>query len=258
MLSTNRRKFLKNIGISGVTAGLMPTSLLTSEEKEIAIKNEKEKKQFNSKREYNGSYTGEYLNRIAFPMGGMGAGMFCLEGSGVISHMSVINKPDIFNEPGMFAAISIKGLKNGTKILEGPVPDWKKFGLRDAGNGLGGSTAGLPRFEKAVFTARFPFATIELADPDLPIRVQITAWSPFIPADDDNSSLPFAALEYKFMSSADKSADLVFSFNSKNFLSVDKGKNSINKIKDGFILSEAGTKETPSLKTDFAVLQDDE
>ena len=44
MLSTNRRKFLKNIGISGVTAGLMPISLLVSEEKETAIKNEKEKK----------------------------------------------------------------------------------------------------------------------------------------------------------------------------------------------------------------------
>src|SRR5438477_6134823 len=257
MLSTNRRKFLKNIGISGVTAGLMPTSLLTSEEKEIAIKNEKEKKQFNSKHEYNGSYTGEYLNRIAFPMGGMGAGMFCLEGSGAISHMSVRNKPDIFNEPGMFAAISIKGLKNGTKILEGPVPDWKKFGLRDAGNGLGGSTAGLPRFEQAVFTARFPFATIDLSDSELPIRAHLTGWSPFIPTDDDNSSLPVAAFEYKIVNVTDKAIDGVFSFNSKNFLKVDNGKNSINRIANGFILSEEGTKEMLFLKSNFAIYTDD-
>ena len=257
-MGTNRRKFLKDIGMGSVTAGLMPTSILIAGEQETLSNGEKRTDQYGTKHQYNGSYTGEYLNRIAFPVGGIGAGMFCVEGTGAISHMSIRNKPEIFNEPGVFAAISIKGLKNASKILEGPVPDWKKFGIPDAGNGLGGSTAGLPRFAKAVFTARFPFAIIELADPDLPIRVQITAWNPFIPADDDNSSLPFAALEYKFISSADKSADLVFSFNSKNFLSVDKDKNSINKIKGGFILSEAGTKETPSLKTDFAVFTDDE
>jgi uncharacterized protein (DUF608 family) len=258
MPSTNRRKFLKNMGIGGVTAGLMPTSLLIFNEKEIDIKNEKEKKQFNPKHEYNGSYTGEYLNRIAFPIGGIGAGMFCLEGSGAISHMSVRNKPDIFNEPGMFAAISIKGLTNGTKILEGPVPDWKKFGLHDAGNGLGGSTAGLPRFEQAVFTARFPFATIDLVDSDLPIRAQLTGWSPFIPTDDDNSSLPVAAFEYKIVNTSGKTIDAVFSFNSKNFLNVDHGKNSIKKIANGFILSEEGTKEKSFLKGDFAIFTDDD
>ena len=84
--------------------------------------------------------------------------------------MSVRNKPDIFNEPEMFAAISIKGLKNGAKILEGPVPDWKKFGQRDAGNGLGGATTGLPHFHNAVFKARFPFAYIDLTDNDLPLK----------------------------------------------------------------------------------------
>ena len=160
----------------------------------------KREKQFTSTHEYNGSYPGEHLNRIAFPVGGMGAGMFCLEGTGAVSHMSVRNKPEIFNEPGMFAAISAKGIKNGTKILEGPVPDWKKFGIADAGNGLGGSTAGLPRFAQAIFRARFPFATIDLSDPDLPLRIQLTGWSPFIPTDDDNSSLPVAALEYKIIS----------------------------------------------------------
>src|SRR6266498_4652625 len=225
MPSTNRRKFLKKLGIGSITAGFIPSSILISDQKEITtINNGKEKTQFGSKHEYNGSYTGEYLNRIAFPIGGIGAGMFCLEGSGAISHMSVRNKPDIFNEPGMFAAISIKGLTNGTKILEGPVPNWKKFGLHDAGNGLGGSTAGLPRFEQAVFTARFPFATIDLVDSDLPIRAQLTGWSPFIPTDDDNSSLPVAAFEYKIVNTSSKTIDAVFSFNSKNFLKVDDGK----------------------------------
>src|SRR5581483_6910714 len=112
---------------------------------------------------YNETYTGEYLNRIAFPIGGMGAGMFCMEGTGTVSHMSVRNKPDVFNEPGMFAAICIKGIKNGAKILEGPVPDWKKFGRPGAGNGAAGRPIGLPHFHNCSFKCRFPFGYIALA-----------------------------------------------------------------------------------------------
>ena len=79
-------------------------------------------------RPYNTPYTGENLNRIAFPIGGIGAGMFCLEGTGAISHLSVRNRPEIYNEPALFAALSVKGLTNGAKVLEGPVPTWKLFG----------------------------------------------------------------------------------------------------------------------------------
>ncbi len=90
-----------------------------------------------STRSFNGTYENEYLDRIAFPMGGIGTGMICLEGTGGISHVSVRNKPDIFKEPFMFSAISVEGLENGAKVLEGPVPDWKLFGLEYSGNGIG-------------------------------------------------------------------------------------------------------------------------
>jgi len=85
--------------------------------------------------EYNGYYSGRNLDRIAFPVGGIGAGMFCIEGTGAISHMSVSNRPEVFNEPCMFAAISLKGVVNGTRVLEGPVPGWKKFGQPNSANG---------------------------------------------------------------------------------------------------------------------------
>src|SRR6185295_16744849 len=144
---SGRRKFIKNFGISGITAGLIPSSLLETGEESPVAHSEKADTPVTEKgsHTFNGSYTGEYLNRIAFPIGGLGAGMFCLEGTGAFSHMSVRNRPEIFNEPGMFAAICVKGLKNGAKVLEGPVPDWKKFGQQGAGNGLAGATIGLPR-----------------------------------------------------------------------------------------------------------------
>ena len=106
---------------------------------------------------------------VAFPIGGMGAGMVCLEGTGAISHVSARNQMDFFNEPYSFAALCIKGKENVAKVLEGPVPDRKVFGGPGTGNGTGRASYGLPRFEKAVFNARFPFGMIKLQDKEIPL-----------------------------------------------------------------------------------------
>ena len=140
---------------------------------------------------YNDLYTADHLNRVAFPIGGIGAGMVCLEGTGAISHVSVRNTMEVFHEPCTFAAVCIKGKDGNTaKVLEGPVPGWKIFGKPGTGNGAGGMSYGFPRFEKVSFLARFPFAQIELSDSDIPLQVQLTGWSPFIPTQADSSSMP--------------------------------------------------------------------
>ena len=132
-------------------------------------------------RTFNAPYEGEYLSQIAFPIGGMGAGMFCIEGNGTISHMSIHHVPELFNEPLMFAALHVKGQENGSKVIEGNVPEWKKYGRQGATLGISNPAWGFPRFDRARFTARFPFAHIELTDDDMPLDAEITAWSPFIP-----------------------------------------------------------------------------
>ena len=211
----------------------------------------------NGTRTFNEKYENEYLNRIAFPIGGMGAGMFCLEGTGAISHMSVRHKPDLFNEPCMFAAIHVKGIDNGSKVIEGPSPAWKKYGLARSAIGSGGTSWGLPRFRQASFMARFPFADIELKDSDLPVEVNLKGWSPFIPADEDNSGLPVGALEYTFRNTGSKEIEAIFSYNSRNFLRTDKGKSSIGAMNNGFVLSQTGTEKEPQLQSDFAIFTDE-
>lgn len=250
---SDRRDFLKNVTASSAAA-ILPVDIIASEEKsnEPSVKIDGAE----TRRQYNGPYTAQHLNRVAFPIGGIGAGMICMEGTGVISHVSVRNRPEIFNEPGMFAAIHVKGVKNGGKLLEGPVPDWKKFGLKDAGNGLGGSTTGLPHFRHASFLSRFPFATLDLHDEDLPLKIKITGWSPFIPSDENNSGMPVGAIEYLFTNTGSAAIDAIFSFNAKNFLRIDKGRNAITSIQNGFVLSEAGTNDKP-LRSDFAIYTND-
>ncbi len=170
------------------------------------------------------TWSGDQLERLAFPMGGIGAGMICLEGNGCISHVSVRHKPDVYNEPFMFGAIAVKGLKKGAKVLEGPVQEHKIFGAPHSGNGNSTSSYGYPRFGKAEFSAQFPFGTVRLQDGDIPMEVEILGWSPFIPADEDNSSLPVAALEYRFSNTADSALEMVFSYHAENFMRI-RGEN---------------------------------
>ena len=222
----------------------------------------------NSESKFNTTYEGERLNKVAFPMGGIGAGMICLEGNACISHVSVRHKPDIFNQPYMFAALAVKGLKNGAKILEGPVQKYKIFGSPFSGNGSSNTTYGFPRFENSEFLARFPFANITLNDRDIPLQVELKGWSPFIPGDEDNSSLPVAALEYTFTNTTDSTIEAVFSYHSENFMRIsflnewginyEREGHSIRKIKNGFVLSQSCLPGKPHYKGEFAVFTDEE
>ena len=110
-----------------------------------------------------------------------------------------------------------------------------------------------PGFRNCEFTARFPFANISLHDDDIPLEVKITGWSPFIPTDADNSSLPVGALEYSFRNTGSSEIEAVFSYNSRNFMSQANGVNKIRAVSDGFILSEEGVKDKPETRGDFAI-----
>ena len=209
-----------------------------------------------AKRSFNDTYRENNLNRIAFPIGGLGAGMICMEGTGAFSHVSVRNTPEVYNEPLMFAAIAVKGKENGAKILEGPVPTWKYFGSPNTANGGERTSYGLPRFQNADFNARFPFATIHLTDQDISVAVKITGWSPFIPSDPDNSSLPAGAIEYSFKNSGSSKIEAVFSFHSVNFMKKGEGVNSIQPITNGFVLSQKSDKKNVSDQGDFAIFTD--
>src|SRR3989337_4000585 len=110
--TTGRRSFLKKISVGGVGATMLPAGLLEQEVNAESLQTHKlhTSKSKKSGRDYNGIYKDEFLKRVAFPIGGLGAGMFCMEGVGAISHMSVRNKPDVFNEPGKFGAIAVRGI----------------------------------------------------------------------------------------------------------------------------------------------------
>jgi uncharacterized protein (DUF608 family) len=250
----NRREFMK----LSVAAAALPTAGVMVGAADVRSETAGRTAGLSSPhRSYNGAYEGPTLSRVAFPLGGIGAGTICLDGTGALSHFSLRNRPDVFNEPGVFAALSVKGQKKVARVLEGPVPGWRLFGR--PGNAAGGAEPGLglPRFRDASFKAQFPFGEVTLVDDEVPLAVRITGWSPFEPGDADNSSLPVAALEYEFANHSSESVEAVFSFNSKHFLAIDKAPNEIRPAPGGFILLGEGMPDRPWDAAAFHVSVDD-
>jgi uncharacterized protein (DUF608 family) len=190
--------------------------------------------------------------------------MICLQGTGSLGSVSVRNRPDVEKEPMIFSAIALTG-QNIARVVEAPVPDFKFFmksnstgnAWMDPGNGRGGKNYGLPRFASGEFSARFPFATIRLADGALPVEAELTGWSPFIPGDEDASSLPFAALEYRFTNTGKDPLDAVYYFCSENFMALD-GNANVRAIPNGFVLEQPPDPEAPHVQGAFCASVDEE
>ena len=176
---------------------------------------------------------------------------------GPLSEVSIRNRMEFFNEPFQFAALYVKGKESVARVLEGPVPEWKYFGAPGTGNGAGERTYGFPRFQKASFLTKFPFGIISLSDKQVPLKVEITGWSPFIPGDADNSSLPVGTLEYRFTNPGSHPVEAVFSYHAANFMKVGDQGNEILALDHGFILSQQGSEDNPENQGAYAIFADE-
>jgi hypothetical protein len=192
------------------------------------------------------TFTGQQLDRIAFPLGGIGAGMVCIEGTGAFSHLSIHHAPDVNREAMMFGSLWVKGGPAGARVLEGPVPRWKLYGQNVSAVGGPGRLLGLPRYAEARFHARFPFAVLDLDDPAVPVSVRLTGWSPFVPLEADASSLPVAGLEYELMNTSQRGVEAVFSFHAANGPGAGPGTSAgVRALPGGFVLEREGSPERP-------------
>jgi uncharacterized protein (DUF608 family) len=177
------------------------------------------------------------LDRVVFPLGGLGTGMIGLEGTGGFAQVSLRHKPQLEHAPILFAAVHVEGL---ARVLEGPVPRWKAQG----GPGVS-RCIGLPRFAQATFVGRFPSARVSLNDPAMPLTCTLDAWSPFVPGDPDVSSLPLAKLDYRFENRTERSLSVTVSLHSEHFLATDTPGQSVQPMASGVLLEQSGSGERP-------------
>lgn len=210
------------------------------------------------------TFTGSQLDRIAFPLGGIGAGMICMEGSGAFSHVSIHHAPDVSREAVMFGALCVKGERGTARVLEAPVPRWKVYGSDVAAIGSPGKLLGLPRYTRAAFHARFPFGVLDLDDPASAVSIRLTGWSPFVPLEADSSSLPVAGLEYELTNQSQEDIEAVFSFHAANSTGFTPGSrrvtpagSRVGAVPGGFTLERPGSADAPWEAEAFSICTDE-
>ena len=145
-------------------------------------------------------YTGENLNEISFPIGGIGTGSIGVAGNGSLIDFEIFNRPNKgsrINGTTFFAVTAKYG--DGRRVVRMLQGDTRKDlsgrhnGVRGFGYGPSAdSMCGLPHFSGVSFDGRFPVARLTFSDVGFPGRVILTAWNPFIPLDSENSSIPAA------------------------------------------------------------------
>jgi uncharacterized protein (DUF608 family) len=165
-------------------------------------------------------YAGQNLLQIAMPLGGIGAGSVCFNGTGGLQDFSIRNRPGTTALPdghgfsdAAFALLHVRGNSPVTRLIEGPLSPEKLYdqGLQAQGYRHGGHE-GLPRFSSCTFGSGYPFGIVKLDDNLVPLDVTVTAWSPFIPNDDLSSGMPAAILEYRFENNAATPVEFDFSY----------------------------------------------
>lgn len=130
-------------------------------------------------------YRGPDLEKIGMPVGGLCTGQLYLGGDGTLWHW------DIFNQVlRTGAAHYAQPLKPSSPIAQG-------FALRVAAAGKTQvRRLDASGFAEITFSGEYPIGQVEYRDPHVPLAVSLEAFSPFIPLNVDDSSLPVTVMRF--------------------------------------------------------------
>lgn len=189
------------------------------------------------------TYRGTHLTEIAFPLGGIGTGSVSLGGWGQLRDWELRNRPAkgrTLSNAFFSVRVQEPGGAPQVRVLHGP----KGGSLNKGGHTAGHDTAeGLPHFHEASFKGEFPFAEVQLRDDDFPVSADLTAFSPFIPLNDTDSSLPVAVLSYQIKNRTKQTLKVSVMGNLTNDIGEAAGRTNKSRKAgglQGLVLSNAG------------------
>lgn len=170
-------------------------------------------------------YQGTKTKNISFPLGGIGTGCIGLSGNGELVDWEIFNRPNKSTRNG-YSHFAIKASckeKTVTKVLHGDTNE-SLLGAYEpnakyAGIGFGprsNSMAGFPHFKNVSFEGEFPMATLIFSEEGFPGVIRLSAFNPFIPHNELDSSLPVAMFEWQIENTADEEIEYALSFTVQN------------------------------------------
>ena len=145
-------------------------------------------------------YQGERLEAISMPMGGLGAGCIQFNGKAERHIWQIFNNlyPVSFTHSFFAVRAKVGQQPSAVRALQtsavGPFASMKSL----------------------TFRGEYPFGWFDFEDPNLPVRVYMEVFSPFIPLDAKNSSLPCVIHNLTALNSTDKPVDVTFLASQQN------------------------------------------
>lgn len=187
-------------------------------------------------------YKGNNLDKISFPLGGIGSGCIGLAGNGELVDWEIFNRPNK-NDDSRYrhrhTHLAIRALDGNDNVLDARVivGDRKS---NYSGDGSGVSTAtmnGFPHFVENTFIGEFPIAKLDFTDGKFPGQVCLKAFNPIIPLDSENSSIPCAFFEVEVENDTDIAIKYDVAFSVRN--PFKSSKNKATKQRNGITMFDA-------------------
>ncbi|WPJ95558.1 GH116 family glycosyl hydrolase [Coraliomargarita algicola] len=164
------------------------------------------------------SYTGDALQNIGMPVGGLCCGTVYLSGDGRLWLWDIFNKSKIGIVPEGATWMDKKLMPtNGSAYVCPPqAKDYREFEQRfeitiKTSEGIHHRTLDSdPQtgFSHVEFCGQYPIGTVEFSDPNCPVAVTLKAYSPFIPLNVADSSLPATILQYSVRNHSDVAVEV--------------------------------------------------
>lgn len=203
------------------------------------------------------TYRKDELRQIMFPLEGIGTGGLSLAGNGALADWELTGRANK-HTLNTFSHFAVKAERDG-KLIDARVLMGDQTGnlagdtginpyySSEYGNGVDRtSMAGMPHFEDVEFTGGFPFAHIHYSDARMPADITLTAFNPFIPNNEDDSSLPAAFFIWRIKNTSDARTDYTLALSAGSTFKVSEGSLSRFEKGEGFsALTLTTNKYTP-------------
>jgi len=176
-------------------------------------------------------YRGAELEKIGMPVGGVCAGQLYLGGDGRLWRW------DIFNEvldPFLWSGAHYANpLKPDSRLQQGCAVRIK------VGQEIQVRTLDRRGFSDVSFCGQYPIGRVEYRDPRSPVAVTLEAFSPFVPLDLENSSLPATVLNFTVKNTGSARAEVELAGWLENAVCLHSGQT-------GMLLRRNRIRETPA------------
>jgi uncharacterized protein (DUF608 family) len=129
-------------------------------------------------------YSGEGINVLGMPTGGIGAGQLYVTGDGTLACWHLYNRRNPYRNAGYEAKLQGMNLEHGFAVSV-KTSDGRQVVKR----------LNRTDFPKVGFIGQYPISKIQYPDSSLPIDIEMECYSPFIPLNAKDSALPATLME---------------------------------------------------------------